>query len=234
MRPCYHPAFILIMELAQSMDSEDKNIKLSLSANPPPLVRFIDFIVFAAFLYFGAKYYQIDHMMFNVIGLTTMAYLAVRKPDINTLSLISILLIASLIPAIVIYGHGQLGGYGLYSMLFLVNSLGVLIIWSRPFILMRFGPQWIKKYAGNLNSSRQDQAMGLLFSLQALWQLCQFMEHLTRHRSDIGLAGTFGDWKPLMFYNMYQTGQFGFAILTFLILYFMTFEHSKRDRNTNS
>lgn len=211
------------------MTTQDDN-KSSSIAIPRLLVRFLDCLIFIGFFYFGSQYYQVDHKIFDLIGLGAIAYIALRKPDINTLTLIAILLAANGIPALVIYSHGQLGGYPLYSMLFLVNLIGAIAIWSRPFLILRFGPDWLKNRAQHIASNRQDQVMGLLFTFQALWQLMQFSEHVLRHLDDIGLEGLFGNWVPMMFYNMYKTGQFGFAILTMLILYFMTFDASKAER----
>jgi hypothetical protein len=55
---------------------------------------------------------------------------------------------------------------------------------------------------------------------------------MIRHRSDIGLAGLFGDWQPILFYNYYKTGQFWFSLLTLAILYFMTFDKSKAKQHS--
>lgn len=192
-------------------------------------LKILDALVFAIFIYLGIQSYQVDHKMFDLISLLAMVYVAIRKPDINTLSLIFILFIASLIPAIFIYGNEQLGGFALYSMLFLVNIAGIIAIWSRPFMLLRYGPRnWMQQHAAAIRPNKQDQILGLLFSLQALWQLMQFLEHLIRHRNNIGLETLFGNWLPMFLYNIYQTGQFGFAILTLLILFIFTRSNSRR------
>jgi hypothetical protein len=191
--------------------------------NSGMMLKIIDAVVFIFVIYFGIHYYRTDHLIFDLLGLASAAYISLRKPDVNTLTLVFILLIANLIPAVVIYGHGQLGGYWLYSMLSIVNVVAVIAIWARTFILLRYGPSWLQKHASNINPNRQDTVMGLLFTFQALWQLLQFGEHLIRHRDDIGLGGLFGDWSPMLFYDMYKTGQFGFSVLTLLILYFLTF-----------
>ena len=190
-------------------------------------IKAFDALIFVAFVYFGIEFYQVDHKMFDMIGLLAIAYIAIRKPDVNTLSLIFILLMASVTPAIIIYSNEQISGYWLYAILFVINLVGVIAIWSRTFILLRYGPTWVKNYAANIHPNRQDQVMGLLFTIQGLWQLLQFLEHLVRHRNDIGLGGLLDGWVPMLFYNMYKTGQFGFSIITLLILYFMTFEMSK-------
>lgn len=208
------------------MNQTDRSTKTQIQERSGFLLKFVDVLVFVAIVYFGVHYYQINHLVFDLIGLSGLIYIAIRKPDLNTLTVIFILFMTSAIPAIAIYGHGQLGGYSLYSTLFVVNLVGVLAIWSRPFVLLRFGPDWLRNRAAELNPTKQDQVLGILFSIQAFWQLMQFLEHLTRHRADIGLGHMFDDWKPMLFYNMYKTGQLSFSILTLLILYFMTFDKS--------
>lgn len=184
-----------------------------------------DAIVFITALYFGIHFYISNALLFDLVGLAVVAYIAIRRPDINTLSLILILLATTIPPAVFIHSANSLNSYILHSSLFVINAIGVILIWSRPLLLIRYGPESIK---AKMTVNRQDWALGYLFTFQSIWQLCLFMEHVTRHRADIGLGGLFGAWTPRNFYDAYEVGQFGFSILTFLILYFMTFDKSKK------
>jgi hypothetical protein len=142
--------------------------------NSGMILKIIDAIVFVVVISLGVHFYRLDHLIFDLIGLAAVGYIAIRKPDVNTLTLIFILLLVNLIPALFIYGHGQLTGYWLYSMLFFVNVVGVIGIWACTFILLRFGRPWLKKHAVSLSPNRQDAVMGLLFSFQGFRQLMQF------------------------------------------------------------
>jgi hypothetical protein len=185
----------------------------------------VDATLFITAFYLGMYFYVSNTFIFDMIGLGVIAYIAIRRPDINTLSLILILLATTVTPAVFIHSASSLNSYILHSSLLIVNVVGVILIWSRPLLLVRYGPKSIK---AKMTVNRQDWALGYLFTFQAIWQLCQFIEHAIRHRADIGLGGLLNDWSPLLFYNAYKTGQFGFSILTFLILYFMTFDKSKK------
>jgi hypothetical protein len=183
-----------------------------------------DAIVFISALYFGIHFYISNALFFDLVGLAVVVYISIRRPDINTLSLILILLATTITPALLIHSASSLNNYILHPFLFIVNAIGVILIWSRPLLLIRYGPKSIKE---KMTVNRQDWALGYLFTFQAIWQLCQFIKHVIRRRSDIGLGRLFVDWSPQYFYDVYEIGQFGFSILTILILYFMTFDKSK-------
>lgn len=188
--------------------------------------KLIDFIVFVCLIYLGIQYYKTQPYVFDLIGFTALTYVAVRKSDINTLTLIIILVIADLIPILTFYLNPDISGYSFYSLLFTIDVLIILTVWLRPFILFRYGPTFIKNNK-NIALTHQDSVMAIVFTLHAIFQLCLFFEHLLRHLDDIGFEGLFGQWKPMFFYNMYPVAQFGFSILVLMVLYFMTFNASK-------
>jgi hypothetical protein len=187
--------------------------------------KIIDLLVFLTLGYFATQYYANDYIMFAMLNGLAYIYVALRKPDINTLTLIGILVIGHSIIETLNYSI-TLSGYQTYTVLIFVNAAFGAAIALRPVFISKFCPEFISKNK-NLTLTHQDMIMTGLLTLQVLWQLCQLVEHLARHRDDIGLSSLFGDWFPLFFYNMYKTGQFGFSILTLVILYFMTFDKSK-------
>ncbi len=189
-----------------------------------------DAIVFISAIYFGIQFYMSNSYFFDLIGLAGVAYIALRKPDINTITLILVLLVTMLTPAVFIYSAASLNNYWLHSLLLIINVAGVILIWMRPFLLLKYGPLCIKQNK-NIAVTRQDWALGYLFTFQGLWQLVLLIEHVIRHLDDIGLDGLFGDWTPMHFYSIYEVGQFGFSIFTLMILYFLTFDKSKETPN---
>ncbi len=190
------------------------------------VLKLADAMVFITAIYLGVQFYISNSYFFDFIGLAVVAYIALRKPDINTITLIAILMATVLTPVVFIYSATSLNNYWLHSLLLIINIAGVVLIWMRPFLLLKYGPLFIRQNK-NIAVTRQDWALGYLFTFQALWQLVLFIEHLIRHLDDIGLDGLFGNWTPMHFYNVYEVGQFGFSILTLMILYFLTFDKSK-------
>lgn len=193
-------------------------------------LKIVDTMVFFTSIWAIIYFHQIDYFLFELISLIVMAYTVMRRSDINTITLMFILLIANIIPGLLIDRIPELSSYMWHSTLFISNTIAVIVIYFRSFILLRYGPEFVRKN-DELAMTRQDRVVGFFFILQACWQLLQFIEHMIRHLEDIGLSGLFGDWSPMFFYDTYKTGQFGFSILTLLILYFMTSDRSKEATN---
>ncbi|MFT4926234.1 MAG: hypothetical protein ACI8WB_002332 [Phenylobacterium sp.] len=200
-------------------------LKMSLKA--------IDFIVFTTLAYLASQYYMHDAVAFEIIDTLAMIYVAIRKPDINTLTLIFLLMVchfAALIltfPAVI----STISGYQTHGTLIVFNAFLAILIALRPVFIEKYAPKHIAQNK-NLTLTHQDMIITSLLTLQMIWQICQFLEHLARHMEDIGLGGLFGDWSPMLFYDTYKTGQFGFSILTLIVLYFMTFDQSKTKSKT--
>ena len=185
----------------------------------------VDFVVFSSLAYLASLYYVNDYMAFEIINAISMIYVASRKPDINTITLIFILMTGHLI-AIALNYPVDISGYQTHGILVVLNATLVALAALRPVFLSKYGPKFIIENK-NLILTHQDMIMTGLLTLQTVWQLCQLFEHLIRNRHDIGLGGLFGNWSPMLFYDTYKTGQFGFSILMLIVLYMMTFDKSK-------
>ena len=180
-----------------------------------------DSMTFLFFIAMGTIYYQQSPYVFDMLIILSLFYTVIRRPDINTASLALIVLISDIIPSVVIFISDSLNGYLLHFGLLLVHLLTAIIVFSRPFILLRAGPKVIRMNS-NIAPTNQDTIMGYLYAFQTLWQLTNLIEHIIRNVSSL---------NPMYFYDTYKTGQFGFSILTILVLYFMTFDASKLNRN---
>ena len=195
------------------------------------LLNLTDAIVFATLLYFGSLYYIDNHEIYAVIAVVSMLYVAARKSDINTLTLVPILIFSEASPIAIIPSPESITGYQLHTTFLLIYIATTILIIFRPFRLPKYGPKFIANNP-NLTITHQDLIMTALFVMQTIWQVAQLLEHSIRHIDDIGLGALFGGWTPMFFYDIYKTGQFGFSILTLVILYFMTFDKSKLESKT--
>lgn len=190
----------------------------------------IDAIVFAVIFYFATQYYNINYVAFELLTSVSVVYIGIRRPDINTLTLLCILVMASVLSVLLLPNPELISGYRTHFTLFAIDVVMLALIGFRPVLISNYGPARIGDNK-NLTVTHQDMVMGFLFLLQTAFQLLQLLEHLTRHREDIGLGRQFGDWQPMFFYDIYKTGQLGFTIGGFVILYFMTFDKSKDEAN---
>jgi hypothetical protein len=194
--------------------------------SPKWLLNLLDAIVFATLLYFGSLYYIGNHEIYAVIAVVSMLYVAARKSDVNTLTLVPILIFSEASPIVIIPSPEAITGYQLHATFLLIYIATIVFITLRPIWLPKHGPAFIANNQ-NLTTTHQDLIMTALFVMQVIWQVAQLLEHFIRHIEDIGLGEIFGGWTPMFFYDIYKTGQFGFSILTLVILYFMTFDKSK-------
>lgn len=195
------------------------------------LLNLVDVIIFAILLYLGSLYYIDNHKIYAVIAIVSMLYVAIRKSDINTLTIVPILILSETSPIVLISSPESITSYQLHFTFLLIYIATMVLIILRPFFLPKYAPKFISNNQ-NLTVTHQDMIMGALFLMQILWQLAQLLEHFFRHIDDIGLGRIFGDWTPMFFYDIYKTGQFGFSILTLVVLYFMTFDKSKLQPKT--
>ncbi len=201
--------------------------------NNSNLLKALDLAVFSVLGYFAIQYYVTAPNVFDVINIGALVYVMVRRPDINTVTLTLLILVGRLIDSVLLYDMEQVGGYIAYPVLFLFNVVAIVLIWFRPLLVSKYGFGRVRNHK-ELAVTHQDIVIGFLFTLQAIFQLLAFIEHLSRHTNDLGL-GSFLDanwWyeNSRIIYNHYEEIQFLFAVLGLLILYFMTFDSSKIKR----
>lgn len=194
------------------------------------LGKLIDLIAFTALGYFSFIYYTTNPNTFDVISIAAMAYVAIRKPDINTITLILILVIERIADAIILYNFEQINAYVFYLSVATANMLVVVLILFRPWITSNYG---LKSMRGNKNLAvtHQDMVLGFVLSIAVVFQLLALLEHTLRHLDDIGLDGLFGAWSPMFIRDIYQSVLFGLSIINFTILFYMTFDASKYKRH---
>ncbi len=197
------------------------------------LLKAADLVVFSILAYLAAQYYVVNSNMFDAINIGALAYVMIRRPDINTVTLTLLILAGRLIDSVLLYDMQQVGGYIAYPVLFLFNVVAIVLIWFRPLLVSKYGVGRMRNHK-ELAVTHQDIVIGFLFTLQAIFQLLAFIEHLSRHLDDIGLAQVLdANWwyeNSRIIYNHYEEIQFLFAVLGLLILYFMTFDSSKIKR----
>lgn len=193
-------------------------------------LKLIDVAVFIGLFYLGLEFHVDDPNIFDVVYVTAMFYVLIRKHDINTVTLVLIVMLIRLSDSVLFFDYEDFNGYVFYSTLVLINLFGVGLIWFRPWLVSNFGPNFVRNHNG-LAVTHQDLMMGFLFSVQALFQLLALLEHVSRHFDDIGLGGIFDVhwWREhsLFIYTRYEMGQFVFSVAGLAILYFMTFDASK-------
>jgi hypothetical protein len=191
------------------------------------ILKIVDFIVFSVLFYFGIQNYIVNPNIFDVVNIIALVYVMIRRPDVNTVTLVLIILIGRVFDSLAFFDFQNSSGYILYSTLFFMNLIAVIVIAFRPVLISKIMPS-----NKNLAVTHQDMVIGFLFTLQGVFQLIMLLEHMTRTFDVIGLGEFFDvEWwakNSLFFYNKYEIGQFIFAVAGLVILYFMTFKRSKK------
>lgn len=189
------------------------------------LIKIIDITVFALLFVAAFSFYKADPGIFDLVSFAAMIYVAIRNLDINTVTLVAVILIVRSITGLAFYliGEGNLNPYLFYSSLAVANVLMIGVVIVRPVLISRHGPKFIR---GNkrLTMTHQDAMFAWLYFAHAVLPVVTLAEHIIRHLDDV-------DLKPMFFYNLYKPAQLVLAILGILVLYFMTFEKSKEARD---
>jgi hypothetical protein len=201
---------------------------------PSNLLRITDITVFAILFYLGLMSYIDNPNIFDVLNTIAVLYVLVRRQDINTLTLVAILIPMHLFNGIVFFHYEQVNGYVFYAAQMASHAVAVILICFRPLVVSRVGPPALRGNK-NLAVTQQDLLMGFVLTIQAIFQGLALLEHVSRHFADIGLGNVLdAQWwfeNSRLIYNHYETGQFMFTVTALIILYFMTFDASKIERN---
>lgn len=189
------------------------------------ILKIIDIVVFTTLLIFAVKYYESNPSIFDVISIITMIYVMVRNPDVNTVSLILIILAVRLLYAFVLtsIGDTSLNSYLFYSSIIASNVIMIGVVIARPALISKYGPKFIRNHE-RITMTHQDAMIAWLYFAHAVVPIVVLIEHIIRHLDDV-------DFKPMFFYDIFKPTQLVLAVLAILVLYFMTFEKSKEARN---
>lgn len=188
------------------------------------ILKAVDLVLFAALTYWAYLYYVADPHIFDVVNLVALVYVMVRRPDVNTLSLAFIILAGRVLDSALLYNVDQWGGFVAYPVLILFNIAGILLIWFRPVIASKYGPGAMHDH-DDFAVTEQDNVLGLLLTVQAIFQGLMLIEHATR------LINPWMFEHSRILYDQYEVVQFVFAVIGVGILYFMTFDASKIKRS---
>ena len=100
---------------------------------------FMDCVIFSFIAYSAVHFYLLaDYLAYDLIRMSALLYVAVRKPDANTISLISFLLIFNAVPLALIYGYGDPSAYLLYSVSLATSYVAYVIILARPLLMIKY------------------------------------------------------------------------------------------------
>ncbi|NQZ07018.1 MAG: hypothetical protein HRT35_07635 [Algicola sp.] len=189
-------------------------------------IKIIDITVFLILLVLAGIYHKASPNIFDVVGITALIYVMVRNPDVNTVTLISIILTVRVIDSVLLASYEQLNPYLFYAGIAAANALMIAVVIVRPVFLSRYGPKFLK-INERLTMTHQDAMIAWLYFAHAVAPVIVLIEHIIRHLDDV-------DFKPMFFYNIYKPTQLVLAVLGILVLYFMTFEKSKEARDTRT
>ncbi|NQZ07015.1 MAG: hypothetical protein HRT35_07620 [Algicola sp.] len=189
-------------------------------------LKIIDTVVFLILLVLASIYHKANPNIFDIIGITAMIYVMVRNPDVNTVTLISIILTVRIIDSVALADYDQLSAYLFYAGIAAANAFMISVVIVRPVFLSRYGPKFLKNHK-RLTMTHQDAMIAWLYFAHAVAPIVVLIEHIIRHLDDV-------DYKPIFFYNIYKPTQLVLAVLGILVLYFMTFEKSKEARNARA
>ena len=182
------------------------------------VMKVVDAVVFLSLLLLALKYYALSPNLFDVITIVAMIYVMVRNRDINTVSLIAIMLLAKIIDAVIFYDYQVINTYLFFALVAVINYGLVRLVHVRFLLLYRYGPSFIRNHRG-LTFTHQDAMMGWIYSAAAALPTLALIEHSIRHLNLFG-------FKPMLFYTLYQPTQLLLAIIMILVLYLMTYPKS--------
>jgi hypothetical protein len=155
--------------------------------------------------------------------IAAMIYVMVRNTDVNTVTLISIILTVRIIDSVVFADYERLNPYLFYAGMIVANAIMINIVIVRPVLLSRYGPKPLRGHE-RLTMTHQDAMIAWLYFAHAVVPALTLIEHIIRHLDDI-------DFRPMFIYNIYKPTQLVLAVLGILVLYFMTFEKSREARD---
>lgn len=189
------------------------------------IIKIIDVVVFAGLFILAFEYYAENPSVFDVITIVALVYVALRNPDVNTVTLISLILIERAIDSTILYfiGDQNLSAYIYYPMIAAINAGMLFLVVVRPVLLSRYGPEFLREHK-RLTMTHQDAMIAWLYFAFAALPILTLIEHIIRHLDDV-------TWSPMFFYNLYQPAQLVLGVLAIMVLYFMTFEKSKEARD---
>lgn len=185
-------------------------------------LKIIDVIVFASIFIVAAQYLETHPNIFDIISVVAMFYIMARVPDVNTVTLVSIILVARIIDSLIFADYQNLNPYFFYSLIAVGNIVMVGIVWARPLLVAKYSPKFLRENK-RLTITHQDSFIALLYMAYAILPVIMLIEHIIRHLDDVA-------FKPTIVYNAYEEINLLLAALSMLVLYFMTFEKSKEAR----
>jgi hypothetical protein len=186
-------------------------------------IKIIDIAVFLILLILAGIYHKANPNIFDIVSITAMIYVMVRNPDVNTVTLISIILAVRVTDSVLLADYEQLNAYLFYAGIAAANALMISVVIVRPVLVCRYGPKFLRDNK-RLTMTHQDAMIAWLYFAHAVAPVIVLIEHIIRHLDDVA-------FKPVFFYNIYKPTQLVLAVLGILVLYFMTFEKSKEARD---
>lgn len=186
-------------------------------------LKFIDAIVFTGIFLLAVKYLESQPNIFDILSIAAMVYVMIRNPDVNTVTLISIILLARVLDSIIFADYQSLNVYIYYITIAAANAAMVLVVWVRPLLVAKYGPKFVRKNP-RLTITHQDSMVALLYMAYTVLALLMLGEHTIRHMDSL-------DLNPMFIYNAYEEIYLVLTVLSMAVLYFMTFEKSKERSN---
>lgn len=175
--------------------------------------------MFAGLFVLAFQYRETNAHTFDLISVVAMIYVMARNPDVNTVTLVSIIIVARVLDSFVLAGYQNLNPYFFYMTIAAGNAAMVMVVWVRPLLVAKYGPKFVRNHP-RLTITHQDSMIALLYMAYTILPLMMLIEHIIRHLDDLTL-------NPIYVYNAYEEIHLLLAVLGMAVLYFMTFEKSK-------
>lgn len=189
------------------------------------LLPLIDFLVFSVLLYFGALFYITEPSLFDTVHIIALVYVMVRRFDVNTVTLVIIILVAKVAESLIFADISQFNGYTFHASLILFGIVCLFTVGLRPLLVSRLLPR-SSKLQLNLTVTHQDLVIGFAIIAQTLFHTLMLFEASLRNIGTFDFTNTFDQqwWfeNARLLYDNYKSIQFGLAMLGIVVLYAMT------------
>jgi hypothetical protein len=184
------------------------------------MIKFVDITVFILLTYLGLSYYTTNAHIFDLVCITALVYVLVRRTDINTKTLVMLGIMYKIIDSVVLYQYQDINPFVFYTVLILLNAFFAYLVIHRPVHFSQFGP-W--KGKSGFTITNQDDIILLFLVVQVIWMVLLLIETATRR---------INEWfyeNSRILYDVYEEIQIVFAVISLLVVWFMTTDTGKED-----
>lgn len=181
------------------------------------MIKLLDISVFSGLIYLALSYYAINAHVFDLVNITALIYVLVKRSDVNTRTLVTLGIMYKVIDSAVLYQYEDMNPFLFYTALISLNLLFAYLVIHRPVHFSKYGPFKGKQFT----ITNQDDVILLFLVVQIIWMVLLLLETATRR---------INQWfyeNSRILYDLYPEIQIGFAVISLMVVWFMTTDRAR-------